>query len=336
MFEAELAKSKVKIDAIRSVLEFRDSFYDFLPKEKEWAGSKVLALMEKLPDSKSWRVYDHTACFSSLYTIYESYVHELITAVVKDFSDHLLNTEIPECLKRQYREGHSEILKKLDYSRYSRFSEADLALRYSEFIAGKDFVPIMPEAIYLHDRNLNMEWLNKLFCRVEFTNVSDWLHKDQSIQNVLELSDHARCDGLLKEFVDRRNECSHGEVDQVLSISGLIFFCDFIEALSTSLYNFCNFHRYSLFTQKDKLQPCGVVTEEFQKAGASVIDLDRPVTLCVGDQLALMSSDNYQSAVIQSIAIESEDCIGVSTLSSLEIGIKADIPLKKKWKVLVT
>ncbi|MBU2877719.1 MAE_28990/MAE_18760 family HEPN-like nuclease [Aliiglaciecola lipolytica] len=326
MFSAQLNTVENKILSITKTLQFKSAIIEFLPKENEWESKKVALLKQSLPDIQEWKIYDHSACFNSLYNLYETFVHKLIASVLMDYQSHTPYSELPEILRDRHSIGTGEILQKISQNKYNHINKADLHKElYLCSLEGQQY-SITPETICAHDNNIRTDVLSDLFNRVGYHQIANYLENCNRIRAVVEYSEHATCQKLLKEFVDRRNDCSHGEVDEILSTNQLLFFCNFVRTLCFSIGDFAKSNLLNVHAEKEIITKRGTVVECY-KNNASVLNVCSG-QYSVGDKIFVNYNGIFKSASIQSIQINDENTDNCLISSETEIGLKTDLKLK--------
>lgn len=329
MLSSEIDVVFKKIHSVSSIIKFRRIFLEYLPKENEWAGKKMVALIENMPASQNWKIYDHVACFSNLYNIYESFVHSMIAEVIREYEKQCVYIELPNSLKEQHRIGHSEIVKNINSARYSHLSHISLAEEMHKCVSGDPEYKITPEAIYLHDYNINADWLAKIFNRVGFSRVVDWLDRSSSVREVLDgpISEHVRFSSQLKDFIERRNDCAHGDVDQVLGEEQLLFYCDFVKSTCNSV---CEFILDNIIRKRlDRGSHIGVGTVIERYKGNIVVVVVTSGKFVVGDKIVVRNQKSCVLAEVLSIQINGESLNEINIHSQTEVGFMLDVKSSK-------
>lgn len=334
MFTSELQTLKKRTEAIRTIISFRAALSDYFPSEREWAGAKLQALLKKVPDSQEWKVFDHTACFSSLYTAYESYIHNIIARAIADYQSFESYADLPDSLKVQHRIGIANITTKIDFSRYSHFSINALAEELHGCLNTSDKHSITPETIYMHENNINMQQLADLLNRINYRGIVPWLDRSPIILSILSdsRSSQARITSLLKEFVERRNDCNHGEADEILGRDQLLFFCDFVDAICEAIYEFSHNALIGLNIDRGVQNVCGTVTEIFSD-NVSVL-VASSGTFEVGKYIVCMGDGFCKKIKIESMRLDDVACSSFSVISELELGLVTSVKLKKNVQVV--
>jgi hypothetical protein len=329
MFDSQLDKLVKKVNSARRMLHFKVALMEFFPKENQWGGTKVIALMNAQPELKDWKISDHVTCFSSLYSAYETFVHEIIEGVLTNYSTHTDYFDLPTKLTDRHSIGMGEALQKLNMPRYSHLEKSILAEELYNCINGTHPYTITPETIYAHDNNLRMDILIELFTRVDYDKLNEHLQGCNDLNTLMERSEssHSQILPLLKEFIDRRNECSHGEIDEILSISQLLFFCDFVATLCISIHRFSKSKTIKMNLSKSDYVESGKVTECFSdNISVVVAEAGRYE---VGENFILSKEHAFNTAEIISIRIDNVDYESYSVLGKTEIGLKTSIKLMK-------
>lgn len=242
-------------------------------------------------------------------------------------------SELPISLRGQHTKGVGEILTKLTLPMYSHLNGPELGGEISSVKAKKGGYKITAESIYKHDQNLRLDQLTDIFNRVDFTDIREWLDASPEIREVLDdsFSEHSKVDGLLRDFVQRRNDCNHGEVDDILSESQLIFFCNFISSLCEAIYEFSNHKILSIMKDNGFINIAGEVTEVYSnQISVALVDSG---SYSIGSSVYYVKENYCKLATVESIKVDNLDCYGVSPVTELEVGFKTNIKPRKKSKI---
>jgi hypothetical protein len=333
MFLAELNTVENKISSIKKILQFRSAIMSFLPKEKEWESRKVADLKQSLPDPQEWKIYDHSACFNSLYSLYETFIHKLIASVLIDYQSHTPYNALPVILRERHSVGLGEILQKLSQNKYNHIQKTDLHRELYLCSLEENRYRITPETIYAHDNNIRTDVLSELFNRVGYPRIINHLESCNKIKAVVDQSEHASCQKLLKDFVDRRNDSSHGEVDEILSTNQLLLFCDFVSTLCFSIGDFAKNNLLNVHTKREVITHRGTVIQCYRD-NISILNVCSG-TYSVGGTIFLNNNGTFITASIRTIQINGKDSKHCTISSETELGLKTDLKLKEGMMVFL-
>lgn len=338
-FEDLLNKVQDCISTIRAMIEtnnrLREIIHENTSRSDLEVPKKLQELQQIVPDLTKWRIYDHCAVVTQLYSIYEGFIEDLIKSWIGELSEIYPNySDLDEKIRNTHKIGVARILQ--NPQKISRFGGVSQIIRglYLGESENLDGYELFPEAFILHDQNLRKDILIKLLSDAGISNAWDSITIYERI--ILE-----NTESQLKELIDYRNEASHGyDIDIFLNPQELIKLCNFIENLCQAITNLINYYIVDSKLKQGQAQKIAKITEWFPKPQACVAKIleTGSGTLSIGDRVILISqTKSYcQSATIQNIRINDEDKKEVVITNKIrELGIKFDIEARENLIIVV-
>lgn len=256
------------------------------------------------PNDTDWRLHDHCAAVTRLYTVYEEFVHavlgewlEALPALFGKYGD------LPESVRKAYRVGTAEILSKFDRDRYAHLTEDQVIRGLADGLAG-DAYSLGPDAFLTDERNLWRDQLARVFAQVgvadlwkcvsENRQVLGWEHRVLSDQTTLAAE--------LDLLVRYRNEATHGSVSEILSPARLLDTAGLIRVLANALAEAMAGEHVKQMARLSRIERVGTVIREFSNdiLGVDTTDLH----LAVGDVLICNDHGSAYNSTIASIEID--------------------------------
>lgn len=339
MFSELLKKAKENIEALRAVLRANEQMRNTLfgvhdattIAHKDYFTS-VIAL---LPDVTGWRIYDHCAGLTRLYTIYEQFVSEVVCdwlvmlpALVPDYQ------ALEKCVSDAHRRGVAKLLQNIEQARFGHLNSLAVMKGYVAALSGVSPYELIPEAFLSMEHNYRREVLEQLLASLSIQNSWAWIQKSRSVVDYLnsagkDSANPTAAESELREFIKYRNEAAHGpvDVDDVLGLSSILEMADFIEALCIAISELGAWNVLTLKLKRGEAKQVGVVTERF--ANGAVVAVMHDVEIALGDRLYVHSEACCYSAAISSIRLEDEPKDVLALTGETEVGLMFNPPVKK-------
>ena len=121
--------------------------------------------MFAFPDTRDWRIYDHCAALTRLYSAYEQFVGSLVKEyLVLLPALYPAYADLPLALKKKHCAGVGHILKIMGSGkRYKRLLDKDIARDLAAGLIGCSPYTLLPEAFFAELNNLRFSVLCQLF-----------------------------------------------------------------------------------------------------------------------------------------------------------------------------
>jgi hypothetical protein len=339
MFTELLKKAKENIESVRAVLRTNEQMRTVLfgAHDLTTVGYRgyLSGAIGVPPDATGWRIFDHCAGLTRLYTIYEQFVSELardwlimLPALVVDYK------ALEKCVVDAHRIGVAKLLQNIDQARFSHLSCLEVTKGYVGALAGESPYELIPEAFLSKDHNYRRGVLEQLFASLSIPNSWAWIQKSRSVVDYLNSAgkDAATPTGAeseLREFIKYRNEAAHGpvDVDDVLGLSSILEMADFIEALCVAMSELGTWNVLTLKSKRGGARRVGAVTERI--ANGAVVAFMSDVEIAVGDTLYVCGEACCYSATILSIRLQNKPKDELALSAETEVGLMFDLPVKK-------
>lgn len=294
-----------------------------------------LGSIEAAPSKIEWRIIDHCAAVTRIYSIYEQFAHEMVREHLSLLQRRLAFDELPEKIRSSYRIGIAKILDKVGGPRFAALDVGQLIAGYHDALSGNPYI-IEPQAMLMQEQNLRLPELDRFMRACGIDDVSGWIEAHPSVVAFFasggRLNPNAATE--MAALIGYRNDAAHGSIDigDILHINVLTEFCDFVAAVCEALAE-----RVQLAGLRS-LQPHGHVVErgtitESLKGGtvaigeiSGAVEVGNTVYLC-GDAYCLERT--VTSIQIEGVPFEKID-LGVQT----EVGLMFDGAFRKNGKLL--
>lgn len=287
-------------------------------------------------DSVGIREFTLAATVGRLYGVYESFVHQIISDYLDILSENRLYKDLTDEFKNEYRIGVSFILGRIDHRRYGHLNVENIISWYSDCLNHKAPYKFIAEALARHEENLRLPSLVTLFRRVQLPNIDAWLADCTPMSN---LFSGGACSievisNELKNFVELRNDVSHGSIDNLESEENLLRICDFIQGLLVGIAAFVRRFALTEVLSTRQVMEAGLVTEVFRGPGAFIVKLNAMSELRRGNKIYFLNSIDCVSTTIKSLKYYDSDVNRIlAKVNDLELGVTSSFLPSKKMRV---
>jgi hypothetical protein len=272
-------------------------------------------------------VYDHCAAFTRLYAIYATYVEDLVDTYL-GILPTLYDTYglLPRAVTTQHRVGLGLILGKLgDGGAYSYLDEASIVNTFSQGLTGGTPYKLIKHAFLTDRQNYRLDVLGKLLGYLGVQDATQHLSSNRDLLSFLEVikPGTSTVQSELDQFVKRRNEAAHSDVNDIVAIDDIKQTADFIGHLGNALASILT---YELINRRHILGhfPKLGVVEKTYKGGTVIISHVWPCMLRIGEQIAVVRGDRLHLATITGLQIDDIDYNPVLLATQTELGIQVD------------
>ena len=339
MFTELLKKAKENIESVRAVLRANEQMRTVLfgAHDLTTIGHKdyLSGVIGVPPDATGWRIYDHCAGLTRLYTIYEQFVSELVRDWLIMLPTLVLDYQsLEKCVLDAHRIGVAKLLQNIEQTRFRHLNSLDVTKGYVDALSGMSPYELIPEAFLSKDHNYRREVLEQLFAALSIANSWSWIQKSSSVVDYLnsagkDAANPTAAESELREFIKYRNEAAHGpvDVDDVLGLSSILEMADFIEALCIAISELGTWNVLTLKSKRGEAKQVGEITERF--SSGAVVAVMREVEISLGDRLYVHSEACCYSTAISSIRLQDEPKEALSVNAETEVGLMFDCPVKK-------
>lgn len=284
------------------------------------------------------RQYAYATSVTRLYAIFEHFVEKTLSSYLDYLSENKTYANLSPGLKREYRIGFSHVLSRIDQPRFSSLNHEDLIEKYHRAInEGVSNYQFIAEALIRHDNNLRPNVIFELFSRLGLTGLENWLIMSAKEYGLYDSEERIKeqFESELNNFIEVRNDSSHGVPEQIGSQSILQRHCELIFLLVNSITSFVEKEIFILLQLAGKTFKIGNVTEVFNRAGASVAKVNKESIISLDVDYVFEDSFNFYRQKFIAVKINDDD-VGAefSALdNNVEIGIKCDRLPKRKTNI---
>lgn len=337
MFQDILEPVQGDISTIRKILKTNNQLRDIIGRqESEEELRLVTRLIENIPNTREWKIYEHCAVVTRLYAIYERFVEDLITDWLAMLPKiYLSYSDLEERIRTTHQIGVGKLLVDLNKNRYEYLSIEEVISGIFRGVSDDKGYELFPDAFLIHEQNLRKEILEKLLADAGIPNVWSWLEKHRAVKQFLQevRGNQNSAEGELNQLISYRNDAAHGEIPQdVLDSNALIELCDFIEALCEALTELVTYQVIERQKFLGYIKEIGKITEWFKTPQAGVAKI-KEATLSVGESVFLVGEAFCQVSKIESININDQSRNLLEVTSEIEVGLKFNVSAKKGLRI---
>ncbi|HUO44133.1 MAG TPA: MAE_28990/MAE_18760 family HEPN-like nuclease [Burkholderiales bacterium] len=306
---------------------------DLSPAAVAAGATNYLEARHHVAEPLQWKVFSHCASVTRLYALYEGFVYELISAWVKAVpSLYSSYARMPEAIVNQHRVGVGVLLQKFGGGyRNEQLTELRIIEPLYFGLSGQEEFSLVSDAFFIDLRNLRHDELCGLFNKVSLDNLGGWLGGHMELQAVCNLAGTTVV-GQLKELVDFRNEASHArqEIDETLGVSEIQQIAQFIQLLCDALHEFVLIRYFDALQEVGRLESLGRITKYFPRPDATILAVDKPVQINVGDEIVARGDRVCIATTIVSLQNAGISIETAKANQGNEIGVKFRSSVKKE------
>jgi RiboL-PSP-HEPN len=334
MLSAQIQILEKRIAAIEIFLHL----YDFKKRSAEIQDAdmqSILAAAFPTGMTTEDRAFRHCAIVTNLYAIYEHFVETALSYWLSIVPRYYRFSALPETFKNKYRNGISQVVRDIQRRQFDHLSLAFVIETYHKSLIDDHPWQFVHEALTIHATNLRRAEIDSLFGSAGLPNFWNRIEDDLEVKSKAELIDTTRnADKLLAEFVNYRNDASHGVVDELLGPQPLNEWTVFIKAICHAVNRAVTQHILLKEKEYDKSCTVGRVTEKF-KNNIVVIKMKSAKNIKLGDRPFFLSSKSHIVAQILSIQINGkpEENV-VAPTDDFEVGLKLSEEVPKGADVI--
>jgi hypothetical protein len=292
----------------------------------------IVGIQKALPDITDWRIYDHCASITRLYSIYEGFVDDLLTDWLTLVPSLIQNyAQLDSGIKKTHRQGVGQLLQDLDQKRYRHIQPQQILQGLYYGLSGQNPYELFPEAFLKHSQNLRKEILEGLFARSGISGCWHWVETYQGVQdfitNVRGNSNTPEAE--LQELLNYRNEASHNyAITNVLTPNAILEKADFLEAVCLALVELVTNRILEYRIQLAQARQVGTITEVYKRSGA-VVAMMSNIQLFVGQELYITSPAMCHMVRVESIQINDVPVDNFTIGMDIDVGLKlGELPKK--------
>jgi len=341
MYNAFLGRTQEAISALRRHIHASDRFRTavFEQKLRCTAASPCfdpeLGSIETAPNRIEWRIIDHCAAVTRIYSIYEQFAHEMIREHLSLLQGRLAFDELPEKIRSSYRSGVAKILEKIGGPRFAALDVGQLIAGYHDALSGNPYM-IEPQAMLMQEQNLRLPELDRFMRACGIDDVSSWVEAHPAVEAFLAAGgrQNATAATEMAELIGYRNDAAHGSIDigDILHVNVLIEFCDFVGAVCEALAERVQLAGLRSLQPRGHVLEHGKITESLR--GGTVAIGEILGALEVGNTVYLCGKNYCLERTVTSLQIEDKPLKKIDLEVLTEVGLIFDGAFKKNDKML--
>lgn len=341
MYNAFLNRTQETISALRKHIYASDRFRTAVFDETLQCSAASpcfdleLGSIDSAPSRIEWRIIDHCAAVTRIYSIYEQFAHEMIREHLSLLQGRIAFAELPEKIRSSYRSGIAKIMEKIGGPRFAALDLGQLIAGYHEALSGNAYA-IEPQAMLIQEQNLRFPELERFMRACGIDEVSSWIEAHPAVEAFFATGGRLNATAAteMAVLIGYRNDAAHGGIDigDILHINVLVEFCDFVGAVCEAIAE-----RVQLAGLRS-LQPYGHVLEqgkitESLKGGQVAIG-EISGSLEIGSTVYVCGENYCFERTVTSLQIEGEQFEKVELKKATEVGLMLDGVFKKNGKLL--
>lgn len=304
MFVEVGARAAGEIATVCAALRLSESTRELLAADSEDA-KRLSAYLPARPELSDWRIYDHCASVTRLYSVFAALVEDLLEEWLVFLSQLTPRyQDLEQRIRDQHRDGVGRILAQLQHKRYRALTAAQVISGLHHGLTSLEPYELLPEAYFSHDRNYGPAVVDYVFRSAGVDSVTQWVSGHRFVRDFIAnvRGDATTFEAELKNFLEYRNDAAHGRVDAFLGTEALLQVAEFIGAASAALVERMLEASCKLRETRGQAMEYGTITEVFPKAHAVVATISH-ASVRIGDTLMLRGERFCRVATVTSIQI---------------------------------
>jgi hypothetical protein len=314
MFAALSDRVAIAIDVVKMVLGTNDKIREVLLRPTFQAESRVeppnetirdlLSAVSTAPNRLDWQLYDYCASLTRLYAIFDSFLDEVIgdyLSVLPEIFDEY--SKLPESLLRQHRLGVAQILSKLSKEgHYRHLSETDVITLIFQGLSGSKPYKLLVDAFFIDPQNYRLAVLVRLLSSLGISGAREKLIKHPRMVDFRnrERDEDYALEAELSDFVERRNEAAHSEVNSTVSSELINKFADLVKVLCVVIGDLLDQEIAQMRVQCQKSARIGSIYKIYKKRTVGLVRIEAISRLTERDELLLVR----KRKVIRTVPLE--------------------------------
>jgi hypothetical protein len=299
-------------------------------------------LINESPLALAWRIYDHCATLTKIYSIFDLFMASLVGEICQTLPNcHPSFKELPPRTQETYRRGFAKVLAELKEKQYHKdLNEIDIVSSYLHAIEGNKGYKLLPEAFLVSKRALRLAQVYLIITDIGIQDVEQKLlgHPSLNYHTQNGAGEETKSDILrrkLNEFIDARNDAAHQEVTEIWRLDKIHAAAYLIRDLCIAV---CDTAEESLTRDLYKVGRyvnLGMVTE-LHSSGRGIVFRTKPCTLNLDTEILIVRKEKVRQSRIYSIEVDNVSHTSVDMGDGFEIGLLLGIKCKVSDEVFLT
>lgn len=335
MLSTILSNAEAKLKAVKSLLLLLNFREKVVEESKEAALAVFKDNQLASTFSREDRIIRHCAAITSIYSTFEGFVDEVISFWLSNIPKYKTFLELDSSFQKQYRVGISTIIKDLEKRKFEHLKVEDVVNKYSAGLNGEPEWTCVTEAITYREANLRKEQIEMLFSRIGINGLWTELQKDPFLVEKCDELEHGQnIEKAVSEFIDFRNDASHGAVDNIIGFNQLVSWSEFFLGICNVINRIVVHDCLTFECAKNPNVVLAEITETYRD-NIMVARFKSGTTVTVGDSLLMHRTESTEVVKIQNIQENGNDLHSfTTTMDNSELGIKIDRHPNKKAKLI--
>ncbi|MEG1313999.1 MAG: MAE_28990/MAE_18760 family HEPN-like nuclease, partial [Bacilli bacterium] len=244
-----------------------------------------------------------SATVTKIYAILENFINEIISDYLDILSEVKSFSELSNAIKKEYRIGISHILSKLDQKRYEHLVHEDIVKWYYEATHNIKNYRFVAPALTRQEENYRLEKINTTFNRIDLCDFQSWVSNHTLLKVLFPLNDsiYTTLDSELKDFINLRNDASHGTLTNLEGDNSILTYTTLIINIIKVITSFFRKTVINIKEDKKLINELGNVTELFKKVQANIITCKKDSYLTKDLKVLILNNNECYIETIQSL-----------------------------------
>jgi hypothetical protein len=320
-----------KINVLRNNINFNESLAAIIATNK--ANPILTSLINSGISPLDRRILEYCTTITRLYSLFEAFVEETIADWISKLPYFYKYDQLDKKTKTKHQRGIAYILNNLDRQKYSGLNKIQLVKDFYDSLNNNTSYCLQAEAFCFHDNNLRYEQLLELLSGISIAESDEWLRSYPPLVKLFGDSwSQNSVPHELNNFIENRNEVSHGTPINICGKAELFNLLDFIENLFKAIYELFHKHYLSLNCSRNTHKYIGDIKKTYSN-NIAIVNL-KNCSLRVNDTVTVKGNLRCYTVKIISIVIHKNIRIeSVNNISSIKAAIKFDDKVKEKYEI---
>jgi hypothetical protein len=268
------------------------------------------------------RSFRHCSIITALYALWEGFVEDALAVWLIRLPRYFTFAALSDPLKNRYRCAVANLVHGITRREFRHLTIETIIETYHDSLKGNPNWSFVADALTMHDANIRKEQIAQLFSSLEIPDIWRSIETDPEVVAQRDVIDGSvNAENLLNEFVNHRNDASHGAPEDLLGPDLLRQWISFIRAMCNAINRALTLR--ALQGERHHFPDCayGKVVHK-HKGNIAIVELYQGKRLKLGDSFYFLRQNSYRIALVQSLQVDGVNHNEISAIDNIiEVGI---------------
>lgn len=285
--------------------------------------------------SQNDRLFRHCSTITNLYALWEKFVKDALSSWLTLIPRYRRFDQLTENFRNKYRLSMGTLLRDISRREFRHLRLQSVIQAYHGALQGGGTWAFVTDALTMHESNIRKEQLVQLFSSIDIPDIWHEIENDFEVKAQRDSIDGSvNAENLLNDFVNYRNDSSHGDPEELLGPDILRQWICFIRAICNALNRSLTLRalHYERECRPDNVY--GVVLNKY-RGNVAILRLISGKRIRVGDAFHFYRPNSFKIAQILSIQINGESTNEyVAALTDVEVGLGLSVEVQDNAEML--